>query len=190
MGWRMKRVPDPYPDNLPELQLNYDDSAWDAVDVDGETGALGLRERAVYRTWVTLTAEDLQAPAIELGFNRIAGGITVFVNGQRLGGVIDLRAPTIRDVKALLHLGRNLIVVPTADYGTGPSGLSRGAFLRFQEGAAPVQWQRSAFNGWAQVIVQSSKEPGELRLTARAPGLALASLVLPARPATPRPAVP
>jgi beta-galactosidase len=33
------------------------------------------------------------------------------------------------------------------------------------------QWKRSVFNGLAQVIVQSKREAGEIRLTATSPGL-------------------
>ena len=51
-------------------------------------------------------------------------------------------------------------------------------------------WKRSVFNGLAQIIVQSSKEPGEIKLTARAEGLSPATLVIPTQPCTPRPAVP
>ena len=50
--------------------------------------------------------------------------------------------------------------------------------------------QENLFNGLAQVIVQSSKEAGELKLTARAEGLAPATLVLPSRACAGRPAVP
>lgn len=49
--------------------------------------------------------------------------------------------------------------------------------------------RRSLFNGYAQVIVQTTKAAGPIVLTARAPGLAPAKLTLTAAPATPRPAV-
>lgn len=42
-------------------------------------------------------------------------------------------------------------------------------------------WKRSLFNGLAQIIVQSSGEPGELILYANSPGLAPQSLKLPAQ---------
>jgi beta-galactosidase len=42
----------------------------------------------------------------------------------------------------------------------------------------PVDWQRSLFNGLAQVLVQSSSAPGDLILTATADDLAPASLKL------------
>jgi len=51
-------------------------------------------------------------------------------------------------------------------------------------------WQRSVFNGLAQIIVQAGKQPGPLSLTARSPGLEPATLDITAGAAVPRPAVP
>jgi len=52
-----------------------------------------------------------------------------------------------------------------------------------------ADWKRSVFNGLAQIIVQSRKEAGELKLTARAEGLAPATLTVLAQPCAARPAV-
>lgn len=49
--------------------------------------------------------------------------------------------------------------------------------------------KRRAFNGLCLVIVQSQKEPGEIRLEASSPGLAPATLAIPSVQAVPRPAV-
>jgi beta-galactosidase len=46
--------------------------------------------------------------------------------------------------------------------------------LRVTAPAAP--WQRRVFNGWAQVIVQSTGQAGEAGLTAKSPGLAPATI--------------
>ena len=56
-----------------------------------------------------------------------------------------------------------------------PSSHEPDQFL--EDGAAR---RRSLFNGLAQVIVQSTGEPGEIALTAEAAGLAGASLTIPA----------
>ncbi len=48
--------------------------------------------------------------------------------------------------------------------------------------------RRSLFNGYAQVIVQTTKSAGPVTLTARSPGLRSVTLTLTAAPATPRPA--
>jgi beta-galactosidase len=49
--------------------------------------------------------------------------------------------------------------------------------------------KRRAFNGLCMVIVQSAKEPGEIRLEASSPGLEPATLAIASLKATPRPAV-
>ena len=53
-----------------------------------------------------------------------------------------------------------------------------------------AQWSRSLFNGLAQVIVQSTKAAGEIRLTAAADGLKSATVSLPAVTGALRPSVP
>jgi hypothetical protein len=46
----------------------------------------------------------------------------------------------------------------------------------------PAPWSRSVFNGYAQAIVQSAGEPGEVVLQASSPGLESASARIPAGP--------
>jgi beta-galactosidase len=53
----------------------------------------------------------------------------------------------------------------------------------------PVDWQRSLFNGLAQILVQSSAEPGELKLTATSDGLSPSILKLTTQSVPLRPAV-
>lgn len=50
--------------------------------------------------------------------------------------------------------------------------------------------RRSLFNGLAQVIVQSARDVGEIKLTATAEGLAPGMVVIKAQPCVPRPFVP
>ena len=53
----------------------------------------------------------------------------------------------------------------------------------------PVDWQRSLFNGLAQILVQSSAAPGELKLTATSDGLSPSILKLTAQSVPLLPAV-
>jgi beta-galactosidase len=53
-----------------------------------------------------------------------------------------------------------------------------------------VPWSCSLFNGLAQVIVQSTKDAGEIKLTATADGLTPATTTVNTQPRTPRPFVP
>jgi beta-galactosidase len=56
--------------------------------------------------------------------------------------------------------------------------------------ASPSDWKRSAFNGYAQVIVQSTKIPGEITLTASADGLQSQTVYIQSQSCEPRPCVP
>ena len=111
------------------------------------------------------------------------------MNGQKIGNTGDSHAASIYDVKSLLHAGENTVAVTISNWGV-TAGLTRGAMLRLAENPAPVQWQRSVFNGYAQIIVQASKTAGPLKLTAQAPGLKAATFTVQANPAAPRPVVP
>jgi beta-galactosidase len=51
-------------------------------------------------------------------------------------------------------------------------------------------WQRSAFNGLAQIIVQSTRKPGTLKLTARSSGLELATATIQSQACALRPTLP
>jgi beta-galactosidase len=93
-------------------------------------------------------------------------------------------------VKAFLHTGENTVAVPVASHAREDTGMSRGVSLRFQDAPPPVHWARSVFNGLAEVIVQSTKEPGTIMLTARSDGLQASSFRLASRPAAARPSIP
>jgi beta-galactosidase len=188
-GWRIKKAIDPYAANLPEVAEACDDSSWETVDVNIERGPLGLREKAVYRVRFNVSAEDLASPVVELWFGKIDGGGNVFVNGQKIGATGDSRAASVYDVKKLLRAGENVIAVTMANYGSA-AGLNKGVALRLQKAPQPVAWSRSVFNGLAQIIVQSSKEAGTLKLTARAEGLKAVTVTIQSKAATPRPSVP
>jgi beta-galactosidase len=186
--WRYKKGVDLYAATLAEVIPAYDDSAWDKVDVHAESGPLGLRERAVFRSHFTL-ASALASPVVELWFGKISGGGSVYVNGQKVGGTGDSRAASVYDIKALLQVGENTIAVTLDNWGPA-AGLNKGVTLRLQEKPTPAAWSRSVFNGFAQIIVQSSKESGTLKLTAHADGLKPVTVPLQTSAVTLRPALP
>ena len=188
-GWRWKKVASIYAQDLPETGGSMDDSGWDKLDVTAESGPLGLREQGVFRTRFMASAQDLTAPAMELYFGKIDGDGKVFVNGQQIGSAGDPRSASSYDVKTFLHPGENTIAVAIANYGPA-AGVNKGVCLRMPEPPLPVEWRRSVFNGLAQIIVQSSKEAGAIKLTARSAGLQPATILLQAKTAAPRPAVP
>jgi beta-galactosidase len=189
-GWRWKKFADVYGADLPEEREQFDDSAWPAMEAGAEEGTLAHDDRGIFRARFHVAAEDLDARVVELWFGRIGGGVGVYVNGHPLGGGVDAGAPSVFDVKAILHPGENTVAVAAANWSSGTSGISRGVALHLQGDPPAPHWRRSVFNGLAQVIVQSSREPGALRLTARSAGLEPATVELEALAATPRPSVP
>jgi beta-galactosidase len=56
--------------------------------------------------------------------------------------------------------------------------------------ASIPQWSRSLFNGLAQIIVQSTRDAGEFKLTATADGLAPATATAQTQSCVLRPSVP
>jgi beta-galactosidase len=187
--WRWRKIADPYAPNLPEAAASFDDSAWSKIQVTTESGPLGPGERAVFRRKVGVSAQDLAAPALELWFGKIDGGVSVFVNDRKIGPAGDARAPSIYDVKPFLHPGENTVAVSIANWGE-TAGLNKGAELRLIDEAPASQWRRSVFSGLAQVIVQSTWQSGTIKLAAEAKALRPATLTIGSRPVERRPALP
>ena len=184
-GWRWKKIADPYADTIAEAAPGVDVSGWQPTDVRRASGPLGPRERALFRATFTVTSADLAADAVELRFGKIDGDGRVFVNGKRIGPGGDARAASVYDVKALLQPGPNTVAVGVANYGPS-AGLNQGVELRLYDELPAPAWSRSTFNGLAQIIVQTTKQPGTLTLTARAAGLVPATLPVATAPTTPR----
>jgi beta-galactosidase len=188
-GWKWLKVANASTADLPEVAEQYDDKEWAKHNVKNETGPLGERDKAVFRAKVTVTAAELAAEVVELTFGMVDEDGWVYVNGQKVGESRDWQVSPVFNVKPLLHEGENTIAVVVANY-TGAGGLNKGASLRMQEKPVTPQWQRSVFNGLAQIIVQGKREGGELTLRAQAAGLAETTLKFPAQPVAGRPAVP
>jgi beta-galactosidase len=188
-GWRWKKLPNANDSKLAELKTNFDDSTWETANPQSDSGPLGEREQAVFRVKIQVTEPDLAAQAVELRCDRIDEDGWVYVNGKPIGESHDWQVPAVFDLKPFLHPGENTIAVAVANWG-GPGGLNKGVTLEFQEKTVAPAWQRSVFNGLAQIIIQSTREPGEIKLTASADGLSPATTSVSSQPCTPHPAVP
>ena len=176
-GWRWHRIADPYKHNLPEVTTDFDDSSWSAHDVRSDSGPLEHEQHGVFRCHLAVSEQDLAFEAVELCFGMIDEEGWVYVNGKPAGESHDWQVSPSFDVKALLHPGTNSIAVVVANYN-GAGGLNKRAWLQMREAAIMPHWQRSTFNGLAQIIVQSSTKPGELKLTARSDSLAPSTVTL------------
>ncbi len=187
-NWCWERVANPYAPNLPQVAAQIDDSDWAKADVQSASGPLGEREHGVFRATFKVTEQDLAAPTIEMCFGMIDEEGWVYVNGQKAGESHDWRTAPVFNVKPFLSKGENTVAVVVANYN-GAGGVNKGVTLQFQEMPEMPEWKRSVFNGLAQIIVQTSKTAGEIKLTASAEGLMPATAVIHSELCAPRPAV-
>jgi beta-galactosidase len=74
----------------------------------------------------------------------------------------------------MVRAGKNVIaIVATPVQSTSPANdaASNGASGKLLLVNSPRQWKRSLFNGLAQVIVESTSQPGTIVVTAKSKGL-------------------
>jgi beta-galactosidase len=186
-GWRMLRVPDT--NSRPEVAVDFDDTNWAAADVNTDSGPLNTDECAVFRAHVTMNTAQEAATNAVITFGMINDDGLVYVNGQFAGEVHNWSSEASFEIRRFLREGDNTVAVVVRDrYSTG--GVNKGVKVEFVETAVPEAWKRSVFNGLAQVVVQSDKDAGEIRLTAHGEGLTDATAVITAQAHAPRPAVP
>lgn len=131
----------------------------------------------------------LASDSVAAAFGMIDDDGWVYVNGHLAGESHDWSAHPSFEVRKFLHDGRNTIAVVVHN-NESSGGVNKGVQLEIADKPVPAKWKRSVFNGLAQIIVQSSKEPGTLALTASGDGLEATVLNIPANAAVPRPAVP
>ncbi len=173
---------------LAEYAPGFDDASWDKAD-SSDVSQLSGPQAAVFRQHVTITAEDLKSPAIQIHFGRIDDTGWVYVNGQLVGESDDWQDSPAFEIKSNLHVGDNVISLGVLNQD-GEGGLTLGANLEFIGQAAPAAWSRSAFNGLAQVLVQSGKDAGTITLSATADGLKDGTVSIQTTSTTPRPSAP
>jgi beta-galactosidase len=188
-GWKWSPVSNARQPDLPEAGAAFDVSGWKACDVNADNGSLGQQQSGVFRATIAVTGEDEAAEFVRLSFGSIDDDGWICVNGKKVGETHDWKASPTFDLKPFLHAGDNTVAVAVVNqYGGG--GLSKGVTLIVESKPELPVWKRSAFNGLAQVIVQSAGPPGDITLRAISPGLKPAVLKIEARSAPQRPAVP
>jgi beta-galactosidase len=191
--WKLNELPSKRGALAPEYAPTFDDSSWNTIKpkTDGDTGDMVLKEgeTAIYRAHVKLTEDDLKSPGVQIRFGTIDDHGWVFVNNQRVGESHDWQAAPVFDIKKALLAGDNVIAVGVKNDG-GDGGLSPDVNVEIVGKPTASPWSRSLFNGLAQVIVQSTKDAGEIKLTASADGLQSATATVTTQPSAGRPSVP
>jgi len=173
---------------IPEYSNDFDDSAWKTISGGGPTIETE-NTSAIYRAHVNLTQEDLRGDGALICFGGADDEGWYFVNDQFVGESHDWQAQPIFDAKRYLHAGDNVIAVGVYN-GVAQGGLNPNVNVQIIGHATAAPWSRSLFNGLAQIIVQSTNDAGEIKLTATADGLTPATATVQTQPCTPRPYVP
>jgi beta-galactosidase len=192
--WRWKLADVPSKGTLvPEYAPDFDDSTWSQIKpkTDGDTGDMFLTEgqTAVYRAHVKLSEDDLNNTAVQIRFGGIDDHGWIFVNNQRVGESADWASQPAFDIKKALHAGDNVIAVGVFNE-SGTGGLNPDVNVELLGQPVPADWSRSVFNGLAQIMVQSTKDAGEIKLTATADGLSPVTATIQTQPCPPRPSLP
>jgi len=93
-----------------------------------------------------------------------------FVNGNFVGETHDWQAQPTFKIKQFVHAGENVVAVGVKNIAW-EGGLKPDVNVDIVGVASAAPWSRSLFNGLAQIIVQSTHDSGEIKLTATADGL-------------------
>ena len=189
--WRLATIPKSR-SPLPEYANEFDDSTWTNLSAKTSGGELTIKTEnttAIYRAHFTLTPEDLQGAGAQGCFGGCDDEGWYFLNGQFIGESHDWQAQPVFDIKKFIHAGDNVIAVGVNN-SVGQGGLNPNVTVKIIGHTSAPPWSRSLFNGLAQVIVQSTREAGEFKLTATADGLVPATTVVSTQPCAFRPSVP
>jgi len=177
-GWRLHEGPVETVSGL--LGVQADDAGWRSVfsGLDQDYPKVA----AVYRGYLEV-GELKPGETVCLFLPPLGERETVTLNGRRLGGEFTRRTAFagIPLDPGLLLKGRNTVAVVAQALARPPRSYDYTSPGTLQVVTPPAGWKRSAFNGLAAVIVQSTGGPGTVTLTASSPGLTPATQVLESR---------
>jgi beta-galactosidase len=189
-NWRVRNVDGT--DHRPEVGYDFDDSGWQTA-----FNRRGGRERAVfapagvYRGLFTMPAHH-PGMKVALLARSLGEAQSFFLNGKVLAENVRWTNPHHEFAldPGLLRPGTNVIAIvatPLASGRESRDSMEKPAAIRVV--IPPAHWKRSLFNGLAQIIVQSTREPGEIILTAKGHGLTSGVFRIESQPASLRPVV-
>jgi beta-galactosidase len=196
-NWRLKAGVT----NDADVAFEVDDSAWPAAfggrgNGGGGRGNNAPAQPAVYRGSFDLP-QTSSGSIVTLAWRSLEQEESIYLNGTPIAQKIA-RTGASREFALpadLLHPGRNVIAVmttpaPNARGNRGDAPANNGAPGLIKITTPPAGWKRSLFSGLAQIIVQSTGQPGEIVLTAKTTGVSDGILKIAANPAPLRAAIP
>jgi beta-galactosidase len=161
-----------------ELATDIDDASWKEAFKNRDYK--NLAKAYVYRGNFTLP-EKFPSSNITLFYKNIGLEQTIYVNGKAVASNLKQNETGNGFVldKNILKAGKNVIAIlatPIPKKHDWESVNTDPGLIQIVTAAQP--WKRKLFNGLAQVIVQTTKEAGEIVLTATSSGLQPTSIKL------------
>ena len=186
--------------NLTEVAFDFDDSDWQIAFAGGRNfgghqgGANAPPQITVYRGSFDLPQIANCGTTFALDLRAVGEEESVYLNGRLVAENVSRQKPMKELALAAdqLRAGKNVvaIVATPPQRGRGERDGAGGNLgnLGLVRVVTPAgEWKRSLFSGLAQVIVQSTGEPGQITLTAKSPGVADGVLKIQAGPTARRP---
>ena len=181
--------------NRPEVAFDFDDSSWQTAFGGRRNPTNPPAQIIVYRGSFEVPENSTNA-TFALALRSLGQEQSLYLNGQPVAENIShenaaREIPLAAD--AALRPGKNVIAIAAAPPRDGRGNRGRDG-IQDSPGLVrmtvpPAPWKRNLFSGLAQIIVQSTGQPGEITLTARSPGVADGVLKLEAQPAPMRAAI-
>lgn len=159
-------------DERPEIALGFDDSEWPSYRrIQNE---IQQGKAIVYRGTLELP-QQLDAAKVTLFYNCIGDLQTIYVNGNPISDELNKNEKeryTFELEASTLKPGKNEVAIVATPYKVKNSWDSPNTNPGVVQVIVPAEnYSRSLFSGYAQVIVQTTKEAGEIKLTAKSEGL-------------------
>jgi beta-galactosidase len=183
INWQTRAVDSLKPGT--ETAPGFDDSGWSKAEDPRWDEKPNPPAVSAFRGSFTVPVGESNA-ALTLLFHPVGDTQSFYLNGHPL---VETMHHTLADYTylvpaGLLRPGNNFVTVYATRF-TGKNGdgkhwtWSHGGPVTVAAVTPAPQWQRSVFNGLAQIIVQSTGTPGEITLTATSPTLTPAKLTIP-----------
>ena len=174
------------------ITADYNDTTWQRAFTDRRDSAFGKNVKAiVYRGSFILPADE-SAAAVTFYYNSLGKTQSVYVNGKKVGDNLptDKNGNVFKMDASFIHPGRNTIAIEAVplikEHSWDALNMRPGMIQLIYPAKA---WKRKLFSGYAQVIIQSTGEPGQIILTATSPGVKQNEIKINAIPAPKRDAV-
>lgn len=160
--------------NADKVAENYDDSTWPRAFKDDRDDEFGKKVNyLVYRSVFTVP-QNFNKAAITFFYKCIGKEQTIYINGKQLGLPVEANTKgyEFKLDSTIIHPGRNTIAIVAKPLIKMNIWASVNQDIGLIQLIYPAtDWKRKLFSGYAQVIVESTGEPGEIILSAISQGL-------------------